>query len=674
MGSLHQNRRSREEAGESQTTQRAVAAMGASNEVITFTVGADGALLAQTQASPKRETPPPNDAAVPEPPHRSEVEDRRALLMRLIDGRDGGASADRAEALAATMRTWCERLIDDEDEEEDAPALLAKIAARVAVDEDARVLLEPLGVLRAALTWFTTEACRPAVADMLRTAIGSRHAPMHGLAASEATLARLVGFATDPHGDLGAQREALTVLTHAAAIAPVPSAPAAWPAQLLSRFHDDDALWRATPVSCGPALVAIAASPCAVAAGPLSFLLRAFEGAETLAGAFEELTDARIPSHADRVTTPEEAAAFFARERKRCFNPAALALRHAALAAFAAVTCVGGPSHACRLSAKGGREREERERGAAALRGEAFKRGAGGRLEPTPLLGRLLSIAADLSARAPHQSAPSVDMAGMPAAYRRRKVASDVAANPFGEAIATHPFAPDFSGGDISSDSAPLPAVPRHHPPPLPPARLAPGLAFGEASPSLSPSSHAQGEGEGEGEGEGNFPRHTLLEACLEILASCCERGRNGAVVLWREGLPFLLRELGGYADGGVRRIVRRIVAALAVRCGQSAVQALCDPTPLSSLSSLSSPPGRERKGGGGGEGGGGGGEGGLDAGDDVSSVVLWAGVMQSGRHEAMRCALLRLLLAVDGMSGDAFAEVNAPGSLWSLCHTLLCR
>ena len=94
-----------EEAGESQTTQRAAAAMGASNEVITFTVGADGALLAQTQASPKRETTTPNDAAVPEPPHRSEVEDRRALLMRLIDGRDGGASADRAEAPAATMRT-----------------------------------------------------------------------------------------------------------------------------------------------------------------------------------------------------------------------------------------------------------------------------------------------------------------------------------------------------------------------------------------------------------------------------------------------------------------------------------------------------------------------------------------------------------------------------------------
>ena len=58
--------------------------------------------------------------------------------MRLIDGRDGGASADRAEALAATMRTWRERLVDDKEEEEDAPALLAKIATHVAVDKDAR--------------------------------------------------------------------------------------------------------------------------------------------------------------------------------------------------------------------------------------------------------------------------------------------------------------------------------------------------------------------------------------------------------------------------------------------------------------------------------------------------------------------------------------------------------
>ena len=58
--------------------------------------------------------------------------------MRLIDGRDGGASADRAEALAATMRTWRERLVDDKEEEEDARALLAKIATHVAVDKDAR--------------------------------------------------------------------------------------------------------------------------------------------------------------------------------------------------------------------------------------------------------------------------------------------------------------------------------------------------------------------------------------------------------------------------------------------------------------------------------------------------------------------------------------------------------
>ena len=276
---------------------------------------------------------------------------------------------------------------------------------------------------------------------------------------------------------------------------------------LMARFGSDAAS-RAATVSAG--------------ATPLAALMAIYNTAEKLPGCAAEGTE-RLPATLEACRSQLDAEAWLAAARLKAFNPKAVALRKAALAALRPFAA-----------------------DAAALRAEAFERRSGqsggkaAQLVGTALLPGMLRLLRELAQRAPRRTAPLLGWDGKPKAYTRRRFAADFDDNPVGDAMVAAAGAAGDDDGAAGPSSDGAKARLGASPTPI-------------AMPAQEKAEQPQQE-------------LTLIELSLEALAAAVRSTpANAAAVLVRAGAIEELEALWDFVgSAGVTRRAERLAAQMA--------------------------------------------------------------------------------------------------------------
>ncbi|QDZ19821.1 hypothetical protein HOP50_03g23370 [Chloropicon primus] len=345
---------------------------------------------------------------------------------------------ERGTEVAGILARYCEQLIDDGDDEDcDIGDVLDDLLKLLRREPSAKVLFDRACHWRA-LLFYLTDSYGHRVSDILKELVSGPHA----VAWPPIVTGRLVSTVLEASYEEGEKETAMNLILYSASIPMMtswflirPSREVAGvvgkdgavvPAHLVFSSLRSKARWETIPVKFAQYYVWTLSSFCKAAHGsemlakshirPISDLVFMFEHANDLKGAFDELADASIPSHFDRVTTAEEAEKFFRREKKRMYNVPVIDLKHSVLDELNVLV-----------------------RDGSGLRNEAFVREttALGKstLKPTRLLVDLLALAKEMHKLSPLKSAPVLGQDGAAKTYEKRPFAADFSKNPFGDAF-----------------------------------------------------------------------------------------------------------------------------------------------------------------------------------------------------------------------------------------------
>ena len=344
---------------------------------------------------------------------------------------DGGPAA-----LSPFLADCCAQLTEDEDDcdiDEVLETILAMLrdrpASKLFIGEE----------LWKAFLFYLTDTYGDRVASILKEAIsGSCFVEWPTI-----VISRLLSTVAHDSFSSREKERALVLLEHACATNPImkswflakPSKDVATalgepnavvPLCALFASLKDASVWSTIPVGCAKSLAEILRSYCStehdldilarIHLRPISELLFMFKNADGLRDAFEELHDASIPSHFDRITTQEEAEKFFQRERKRMYNRPVIQFKHSILDALNVLV-----------------------RKKSSLSNEAFLRHVSvlgkASLKPSSLLADLLSLVKELHSKSPLKSTPVLAHDCTAKSYEKRPFAADFSRNPFGDAF-----------------------------------------------------------------------------------------------------------------------------------------------------------------------------------------------------------------------------------------------